>query len=89
MMRQVTSPEQIINLSPTAKKKLEDWMEDKQYGSYLDGDFFPMTQLTIGQLFEIIYDFKLYDKEIKLDDNVINLVDILWGIIEEFLEQKN
>ncbi len=61
-MRQLTTPKQIANLSPTARQRLEKWLEEKDYGSTQDGEFFPIVQLSIGNLIEFLNDNKMYVK---------------------------
>lgn len=86
-MKQMTSPNQMVALSPIAKKKLNNYCRKKEWGMVTDDGFISITQLTIGQLLEFIKD--------NTNDETITLpltsepVDILWKKVMLILEEKN
>jgi len=77
-MKQMVTALQMANLSPVAKQRLFDWLKEKDYGSTQDGEFFPITQLTIGMMLEFIN-----------GDYKEKLCDELFNTVKELLEQKN
>lgn len=84
-MRQMVTPEQMVTLSPIAKKKLDKWLKDKEYGTVIDGEFLPVTQLTIGQLLQFLVDNKV---TFNLTANP-EILDELWVVVKNVLEEKN
>lgn len=84
-MRQMLSPEQMVTLSPIAKKKLDKWLKDKEYGTVIDGEFLPVTQLTIGQMLQFLVDNKV---TFNLSANP-EILDELWAVVKNVLEEKN
>lgn len=84
-MRQMLSPEQMVTLSPIAKKKLDKWLKDKEYGTVIDGEFLPVTQLTIGQMLQFLVDNKV---TFNLTANP-EILDELWAVVKNVLEEKN
>lgn len=93
-MKHLTTPEQMTSLSPTARKKLNDWLQEKEYGMLLpDGEFFPATQLTMSQLTEFLIDHELVNPALEewlqrknLNENIM---DVLWKHVTKILEEKN
>lgn len=90
-MKLLTSAEQLLSLSPAARQKLNLWLQQKEYGMTLeDGKFFPLTQLSIGQMIEF-----LWEQEWAQWNYLADLVmpyawcDYLWESCVEILEQKN
>lgn len=84
-MRQMLSPKQMVTLSPIAKKKLDKWLKDKEYGTVIDGEFLPVTQLTIGQMLQFLVDNKV---TFNLTANP-EILDELWAVVKNVLEEKN
>ena len=96
-MRQSTTPEQMANLSPVAKQRLNDWLKVKDYGSIIDGEFIPMVQLSIGVMIEFLDEHKFDEKHNEISariyrwetENKDELCDALFDAVREILEQKN
>lgn len=84
-MRQMVTPQQMVTLSPIAKKKLDKWLKDKEYGTVIDGEFLPVTQLTIGQMLQFLVDNKV---TFNLTANP-EILDELWAVVKNVLEEKN
>jgi len=86
-MKQMVSAIDMANLSPIAKQKISEWLKGKEYGSTFDGEFIGSTQLTIGQMIELLNDLdpEGYDIGIRKE----NICDLLFHQVKEILEQKN
>lgn len=84
-MRQMITPEQMVSLSPIAKKKLEEWLREKEYGAEIDGELIPVTQLTIGHMLQFLVENKVI-VQITANPEICNE---LWEIVKNVLEEKN
>lgn len=85
-MKQSTDAKWKLDLSPLARKRLEEWQIAKGFVSRIEGDVIPFTQLNIGILMEFLHDHGV--KELHLDslENPIHEIELS---VKEILEQKN
>lgn len=99
-MKQLTTPEQIVNLSPLAKKKLVSWLRKRDYGMTLpDGECVSPMQLDIGTLIHFLEDHEMtgsvrqvitnWDIAKQNGEKPTELIDDLFDVVQYFLEQKN
>lgn len=96
-MRQLTTPRQIVDLSPLAREKLNNWLKEKEYGADIDGEFVPMTQLSIGQMIEFLQEYlenpvtiMVWEKMARVETRGSSeLCDALFDSLKTVLEQRN
>lgn len=91
-MKLSVSPEQMANLSPTAKQRLFDWCKENDYGSTIDGEFVPTVQLSIGQMIHFLgEDYHHAICSLDATDTVKSesVCDAFFNAVKENLEQKN
>lgn len=98
----MTDPKWRVDLSPAAEKKLDQWLEENDYGATIDGEFIPDPQLSVGQLIHYMKDGNVFDGiafdgeknvwivriiEYYFEDE--QLLEALQEAVREILEQKN
>lgn len=93
-MKHLTTPQQMVSLSPNAKKKLDEWLQEKDYGMYVPNNvFIPISQLTMSQLTEFLIDQELiniaFEEWLQRKNENEDIMDILWKHAAKILEEKN
>ncbi len=88
-MKQLVSPEQMANLSPTARIRFSEWCREKDYGSNFDDVFVPIVQPSTGILIEFLLDNSDKDNYVFEDIFTQDICDVLFEKTKAILEQKN